>query len=288
MNYSELYGIGRQILSDAGISEAALDARLLLEFITGSDHNTLLAHPDTPVGEKNVAVYRMLIEKRADHTPLCHLTGSSEFMGIEFAVSDKVLVPRQDSECLVEEAMRYVQDGSGILDLCTGSGCLLLSLMHYKNGCCGTGTDISEAALAIAQYNGQKLEGSGALNGGEVRFVAGDLYDAISAEDRFDVIISNPPYIRSGDIDTLMPEVRDHEPHLALDGGDDGLDFYRRIAAGAGAHLNRDGMIFLEIGYDQADDVTKILSDAGFKDINTIKDYAGNDRVIVAHHTGKE
>ncbi len=284
MNYSELYGVGRQILSDAGISEAALDARLLLEFITGKDHNTLLAHPDTPVGEKDVAVYRMLLERRSDHTPLCHLTGSCEFMGIEFRVSDKVLIPRQDSECLVEEAMRYVQDGSDILDLCTGSGCLLLSLMHYKNGCRGIGVDISEEALAIAWHNGRRLEDSGDLNGGTVRFVAGDLYDALPADSKFDVIISNPPYIRTADIATLMPEVRDHEPRLALDGGDDGLTFYRRIAAGI-EHLNRDGMIFLEIGYDQAEDVATILREAGFKDIQTVKDYAGNDRVIHAGRT---
>ena len=203
-------------------------------------------------------------------------------MGIDLLVSDKVLVPRQDSECLVEEAMRYVPDGSSILDLCTGSGCLLLSLMHYKNGCKGTGVDISEDALAVARDNLAKLEEQGGLNGGEANFLAGDLYDALPGENHtFDYIISNPPYIRSADIESLAPEVRDHDPRIALDGGEDGLAFYRRIAAGAPAHLARGGMIFLEIGYDQAGAVSQILADAGFKNIEVIKDYGDNDRVVI-------
>ncbi len=282
MNYSEVYQNGERQLAAAGISEAALDARLLLEFLTGHDRNTLLAHPDTPVDDASVERYNALIEKRAEHIPLQHLTGSCEFMGIDFEVSDKVLIPRQDSECLVEEAMRYVSDGSDILDLCTGTGCLLLSLMHYKNNCRGVGVDISEDALSVAQRNADKLIAGNGLNGGKVSFAAGDLYDALSADAKFDVIISNPPYIRSDVIPTLMPEVADHEPLIALDGGQDGLAFYRRIAAGASAHLIKGGMIFFEIGYDQAEPVSAILADTGFTNIKTVKDYCGNDRVISA------
>ncbi len=282
MNYSELYRIGTQELSAAGISEAALDARLLLEFITGKDRNTLLAYPETPVSGADEQRYKLLLTKRASHVPLSYLTGECEFMGITFSVNDSVLIPRQDSECLVEEAMRYVQDGSDILDLCTGSGCLLLSLMHYKNNCRGVGVDISEEALKTAHINARKLEEDGGLNGGEVRFEHANMYDATAPDEKFDVIISNPPYIRTDVIETLMSEVRDHEPRIALDGGDDGLSFYRIIAEGAPAHLARGGMIFVEIGFDQAEDVTKILADAGFKDIQVVKDYAGNDRVVVA------
>ena len=206
-------------------------------------------------------------------------------MGIGFFVNDKVLIPRQDSECLVEEAMRYVQDGSDILDLCTGSGCLLLSLVHYKNGCRGIGVDISEAALEVAKRNLSALEESGGLNGGSVRFIAGDMFDALAGLDkRFDCIISNPPYIRSDVIPTLMPEVCDHEPRIALDGGADGLTFYRIIAECAPRYLTRDGRVFLEIGFDQAADVAQILATAGFTDIAVVKDYAGNDRVVSAKY----
>ena len=281
MNYSELYRNGVTILSDAGIPEAALDARLLLEFVTGKDMNTLYAHPDTPVSDRDEVRYRELVADRARHIPLAHLTLKCEFMGIELNVSDRVLIPRQDSECLVEEAMRYVPDGADILDLCTGSGCLLLALMHYKNNCRGIGIDISADALAVARQNARSLQESGGLNGGSVSFIEGDLYKAFGGENqRFDVIISNPPYIASDVIRTLMPEVRDHEPRTALDGGADGLDFYRRIADGASDHLVNYGRIFLEIGYDQAEAVSQILAGAGFSDIDVVRDYGGNDRVV--------
>ena len=281
MTYSELYRNGTGVLSRAGIPEAALDARLLLEFITGCDRTRLLTDPDTPVSDKDAKAYETVLSKRANHIPLQQLTGSCNFMGIDFAVNDKVLIPRQDSECLVEEAMRFAGDGSDILDLCTGSGCLLLSLMHYKNNCRG----ISVEALEIAGRNLEMLRREEGLNGGDAVFLRGDLYDALSDHDKkFDYIISNPPYIRSDVIKTLMPEVRDHEPRIALDGGDDGLEFYRRIISGAPEHLANYGMIFLEIGFDQAEDVSRILNEAGFRDISVIKDYSDNDRVISARY----
>lgn len=286
MNYRDTIRAGEDRLSSAGITEAALDARLLLEFITGHNRNTLFVYPDTPVSEEDAARYDELIEKRSKHIPLQQLTGSCEFMGIEFFVNDKVLIPRQDSECLVEEAMRYVADGSDILDLCTGSGCLLLSLMHYKNSCRGVGVDISADAISVASSNRDRLEETGGLNGGSAEFIIGDLFDPVAGR-KFDVIISNPPYIRSRDIEELMPEVRDHEPHLALDGGQDGLSFYRRIAVSAPDHLVRGGRIFLEIGYDQADDVSRILADAGFADVTVVKDYAGNNRIVMGTHSQK-
>ncbi len=286
MNYSEVYRHGTDNLSAAGISEAALDARLLLEFITGHDTNTLYAHPETEVSDEEAERYEMMIKERAAHIPLQHLTGECDFMGIGFRVSGKALVPRQDSECLVEEAMRYVEDGSRVLDLCTGTGCLLLSLMHYKNGIRGIGTDVSADALEVAAANLKMLEKDGGLNGGDARFYEGDLYDALDGiEERFDYIISNPPYIRAADIKELAPEVRDHDPYIALCGGDDGLVFYRRIAQGAPEYLNRGGMIFFEIGYDQADQVKEILAGEGFSGIEVIKDYCSRDRVVTARYS---
>ncbi|MCR5475112.1 MAG: peptide chain release factor N(5)-glutamine methyltransferase [Lachnospiraceae bacterium] len=283
MNYSGLYRNGTQILSAAGIPEAALDARLLLEFVTGSGTDAVYTHPDDPVYPDEEKKFNEMVAKRADHVPLAYLTGTCGFMGIEFKVNDSVLIPRQDSECLVEEAMIYTGDGDRILDMCTGSGCLLLSLMHYKNGCRGVGVDISEEALSVARDNARMLEEEGGLNGGSVSFLAGDMFEALKDhEGKFDIIIFNPPYIRKDVIDKLMPEVKDHEPRIALDGGPDGLDFYRGIAEAAPDHLAGGGRIFCEIGYDQAEDVAGILADAGFTDIGTVKDYAGNDRVVRA------
>ena len=285
MNYSEAYRKGTDVLTGASIPEAALDARLLLEFVTGNDTNTLYAHPDTPVSDEDAAKYEELILQRARHIPLSYITGTCSFMGVDFTVNENVLIPRQDTECLVEEAMRFVSDGSGILDLCTGSGCILLALMHYKNGCNGVGVDISASAVDVARKNAAMIDEAGGLNGGSVSFVCGDLYEPLQADGKkFDVIISNPPYIKRDVIETLMPEVRDHEPREALDGGEDGLSFYRRIAEGAPEHLVNYGMVFLEIGYDQGEAVSEILKKAGFTDINVVKDYGGNDRVITAVH----
>ncbi|MCR5687274.1 MAG: peptide chain release factor N(5)-glutamine methyltransferase [Lachnospiraceae bacterium] len=282
MNYSSAYKTGTDRLSAAGIPEAALDSRLLLEFITGCGLTDVLAHPERELTDDEAAAYERALSRRAEHVPLSYITHTCGFMGIVFRVSADVLIPRQDSECLVEEAMRYTYDGSDILDLCTGSGCLLLSLMHYKNGCRGVGVDISEEALCLARENQRLLDEDGGLNGGSAKFICGDMFDAVPSGMRFDVIISNPPYIRTGDIEGLMPEVALHEPRIALDGGPDGLMFYRKIAARSGEYLAPGGYIFLEIGYDQAGDVRMLLRDAGFSDIEVIKDYSGNDRVIKA------
>ena len=288
MNYSDTIQFGTRILEAAGISEAALDARLLLEFVTGCTYAAILTYPDTDVSGEQAALYEKYIKERASHIPYSHITGICEFMGLEFFVNEHVLIPRQDSECLVEEAMRFVFDGSEILDLCTGSGCLLISLMHYKNNCHGVGVDISEDAIAVARRNAAVRKEHAQPGEGDIDFFAGDLYDAIPGQTTsFDVIISNPPYIKSDVIPTLSPEVRDHEPVIALDGGADGLDLYRRIIDGAGSYLRKEGLIFLEIGYDQAEAVTALLADAGFSGINVVKDFGGNDRVVSARLTNK-
>ena len=320
MTYSQIYREGTEILSGADIAEAALDSRLLLEFICKTDRNTLYVNPDMPVSDNDYEEFLRLIKLRATHVPLAHIVGTRDFMGLTFKVNEHVLIPRQDTEILVEEAMRYTFDGMKVLDICTGSGCIILSLMHYKNNLDAVGIDISEAALAVAKENAKLLLDP---QRGQIAFYQGDLYEALPTPGhgdgdtvprirhgdgdtvphtghgdgdtvphtghgdgdsvlKFDVIVSNPPYIRDDVIPTLMPEVRDFDPYIALSGGCDGLDFYRKIIEGAPKYLVREGRIFLEIGHDQATDVAKLLEDAGFSDICIVKDYAGLDRVACA------
>ncbi len=281
MTYKECYLQGQEALTAAGIEEAPLDARLLLEYVCGTSRNDLLVHGDREVSEDNRKRYEDIISKRAMRIPLQHITGVQEFMGLEFRVSDKVLIPRQDTEILVEEVLRELHDGMRILDMCTGSGCILLSLLHYSNGCEGIGVDISGEALQVAEQNAEAL-----LNGRETdyRFIQGDLFEAVDG--KFDIIVSNPPYIPSQVIPTLMPEVQQYEPMLALDGSGDGLFFYRKIAEESGKYLNKGGGIYFEIGHDQAECVSNILAAAGFTEIETVKDYAGLDRVVYATYVG--
>lgn len=288
--YKDVYETGRTELEQAGIDEAALDARLLLEFVCDTDRNTLLVHGDREVSGEEGGRYRDLIGRRAAHVPLQHLTGYQEFMGLTFLVNKNVLVPRQDTEVLVEEVMKNLHDGMRILDMCTGSGCILLSLLHYSNDCAGVGVDLSGPALAVAGENYERLRGERPeMN---AVFLEGDLFEALAGngkdgsgkgtcpEEKFDIIVSNPPYIETDEILNLMPEVREHEPVTALDGGADGLVFYRRIARDAAAYLNGGGMLFFEIGCGQADSVREIMEQAGFREVQVVKDFAGLDRVV--------
>ena len=271
MNYTEAFLMGMQKLKEAEIGEAQLDARLLLEEVCGTDHNTLLCHGDREVSEAEEEQYRKALEQRAVHVPLQHLLGYQDFMGLRFQVNEHVLIPRQDTEILVEGAMRYLHDGMRILDLCTGSGCILLSLLHYSNDCEGTGVDISKEALQVAALNAELL-------GIKADFLKSDLYEKVTG--KFDLLVSNPPYIERKVIPTLMEEVREYDPYIALDGGEDGLDFYRRIIGGAQDYLERGGQILMEIGSGQAQAVSELLREAGFKEIDVCRDFAGLDRVV--------
>lgn len=272
MKYRELYEYGEMTLSGAGIAEAQLDARLLLEHVCGTNRNDMLVHGDRDIADCEKECYVTYIERRKAHEPLQHITGEQDFMGLTFQVNEHVLIPRQDTEILVEEVMRYLHDGMSILDMCTGSGCILLSLLHYSNDCSGVGADISETALEIAQKNKEELQIQGA------EFVKSDLFEAISG--KYDLIVSNPPYIPTEVIPTLMEEVRSHEPVGALDGRKDGLFFYRKIIEQASVFLTRGGILFFEIGCEQAESVKAMLETAGYKEINVVKDYAGLDRVV--------
>ena len=271
MNYRELYDFGRQKLKEAGIAEADLDARLLLEEVCATDRNDLLVHAERPVTKEQQSVFSDYIQKRRSRIPLQHILGYQEFMGLRFGVTGDVLVPRQDTETLVEEVMRELQDDLRILDLCTGSGCILLSLLRYSNHCKGTGCDVSEQALEVARSNAKAL-------GLEAEFIRSDLFENITG--KYDVIVSNPPYIPTGEIEGLMEEVRDHDPLLALDGGADGLDFYRKIIARAGDYLSCGGRLYFEIGCSQAGAVSELMRAAGYQEVKVLQDLSGLDRVV--------
>lgn len=281
MIYREVYREGSSRLEQAGIEEAVLDARFLLEYVCETDRNTLLAHGDREVTQEEYKRYQELLEKRAAHVPLQHLTGHQDFMGLDFLVNDQVLIPRQDTEILVEEVLRNLHDGMRILDMCTGSGCILLSLLQYSNDCEGVGVDLSEEALQVARANYDRLK----REKPEMKavFVKSDLFGEaaeFSGEDKFDLIVSNPPYIRTDVVEGLMPEVRDHEPRMALDGLEDGLHFYREITREAKKYLVNGGSLYYEIGYDQSEAVRDIMEQEGFTEIQVVQDYAGLDRVV--------
>lgn len=277
MEYAALYRMGVERLAAAGIEEAKLDARLLLEELCGTDRNDLLVHGDRPVTEQQENSYVNYIELRSRHIPLQHITGYQEFMGLRFKVTPDVLIPRQDTETLVEEVLKNLHDGMRILDLCTGSGCILLSLLRYSNDCVGIGADLSKKALKVAEENAGSL-------GLTAEFVQGDLFEPVTG--KFEIIVSNPPYIPSNVIPTLMEEVREHDPLMALDGKEDGLYFYREIIGQASEYLYPGGMLFLEIGCEQAGAVTELMKNAGYRDVTVCKDLAGLDRVVSGRYGG--
>ena len=276
MTYRECYEQGCRTLQAAGIEEAALDARLLLEAVCGTDHNDLLVHGEQPVAPEAEEKYLNWIRQRAEHIPLQQLTGEQGFMGLTFSVNEHVLIPRQDTEILVEEVLKELHDGMRVLDMCTGSGCILLSLLHYSNDCEGLGVDLSAEALEVAGRNVLKVLTPEKAE--HAHFLQSDLFEKV--EGKFEIIVSNPPYIASAEVEKLMPEVRDHEPRMALDGTEDGLHFYRRIIEEAGKHLVSSGMLFFEIGYDQGQAVSELMRTEGYCDVQVVQDYAGLDRVV--------
>ena len=276
MTYRECYEQGCRTLQAAGIEEAALDARLLLEAVCGTDRNDLLVHGEQPVAPEAEEKYLNWIRQRAEHIPLQQLTGEQGFMGLTFSVNEHVLIPRQDTEILVEEVLKELHDGMRVLDMCTGYGRILLSLLHYSNDCEGLGVDLSAEALEVAGRNVLKVLTPEKAE--HAHFLQSDLFEKV--EGKFEIIVSNPPYIASAEVDRLMPEVRDHEPRMALDGTEDGLYFYRRIIEEAGKHLVSSGMLFFEIGYDQGQAVSELMRTEGYCEVQVVQDYAGLDRVV--------
>ena len=272
-----LYQSGTEKLEKAGIREAKLDAWYLLEYKTGISRAVFLADPDREVEEEKAESYQKDICTRARRIPLQHITGSQEFMGYEFLVNEHVLIPRQDTENLVEEALKVIRPDMHVLDMCTGSGCIPISLLKYAaerkhiTGGKAVGADISADALEVAKKNAQRLKVP-------VIWVQSDIFENVS--ESFDLIVSNPPYIRTEVIQGLEDEVKLHDPWIALDGHEDGLYFYRRIVSESISHLNDGAWLMFEIGHDQAEDVSKLMKNAGFCNIYVKKDLAGLDRVV--------
>ena len=225
----------------------------------------------TGVMKEQLSEYEIALRKRAEHVPLQYIVGEAEFMGLKFKVNSNVLIPRQDTETLVEEALRVAKPGMRVLDLCTGSGCIIISLAKNVADISCTGSDISKQALLVAKENAK-------ANEVEVEWERSDLFENISGT--FDLIVSNPPYIPTGEIPGLMPEVRDFEPVDALDGKEDGLYFYRIITEKSPEYLTSDGYLYFEIGYDQGEAVSAMMRQCGYTQVEVIKDLAGNDRVV--------
>lgn len=272
MTYKETIDLGIRILELAGIEEAENDAWLLLSKECKMDRTAYYMHMKDEILPEQLNEYKGLIKKRAERVPLQYITGEQEFMGLTFHVNSNVLIPRQDTETLVEEAIKLVEPGMSILDMCTGSGCIIISILKKCSGIQGTGSDISKQALNVAKENAK-------LNNVAVDFERSDMFENLS--DKYDMIVSNPPYIRSDVVPTLMPEVCEFEPLDALDGHEDGLYFYRKIIKECKSFLKEEGKILFEIGNDQGQAVSDMLTYAGFRNVGVIKDLAHNDRVVV-------
>ncbi len=279
MTLKEAYEYGQQQLNKAHIAEATLDAWYLLEFVTGISRTKYFLCMQEEMSQEQEETYRNHIATRATHIPLQHITGVQEFMGLEFEVNSHVLIPRQDTEVLVEEVMKIVEPDMEILDMCTGSGCILISLLKLGKNGRGMGVDISGEALAVAKANAKR-------HGVHATFLQSDLFARVT--ETYDIIVSNPPYIPTKVIEELAEEVKFHDPYLALDGKEDGLFFYRSIVKESPNYLKKNGKLYFEIGHDQGEAVVQLMKDAGFTDVTLKKDLAGLDRVVFGVYSEKD
>ena len=300
----ELLNIGKEKLESTGNEYAKYERKVLLEEVLGCNYMFMLMNPDEEVSVEKEEAYLHLIEERCKHYPLQYLLGCAHFMDYTFVVNENVLIPRNDTEILVETAseilgsvlqgkdfekcentdfelpMENNKDTANVdkiykvLDLCCGSGCIGISLKLYHNDIDLTLSDVSQGALEVTKQNLERHEV-------QAKVVCDNLFAGITEQQ--DMIVSNPPYIESKVIDTLMPEVKEYEPMLALDGGEDGLDFYNQIIEEAPSHLNAGGWLLFEIGYNQGKSVSQKMMELGFKDVQVKKDYAGLDRVVYGH-----
>ena len=304
LQVKEIIKIAEKQMADAGVRDAQIDAKELFAYMMDYDKVGMMMHWQDMLQDNQCEAYFDLVAERASRIPLQHIIGTQEFMGHTFKVNSDVLIPRQDTETMVEDAIELlgkgtlrsgnyndgirVKDNPDILDLCCGSGAIGISLAKEFPKASVVCSDISKKALALATENAK------ANSAKNVKFVESDMLSAAYFNGKlksrkFDLIISNPPYIQSAVIETLEPEVKDHEPRIALDGGEDGLDFYRQIASDAASHLKKNGILMMEIGYDQRDEVKNLLAETGaYEKIVGLTDLAGLDRIVVARKKPEE
>lgn len=292
MTYRELLTEGVKHLCENEISEYENNAWLLFEYTFDMPrHQYFMKMNDAILDDKAIETYRAHIKKRATHYPVQYITGTQDFMGMTFFVNENVLIPRQDTEILVENVLKLIDlvktdKTISVLDMCTGSGCIAISISKLLNVDV-TAVDISAKALEMAKNNAKNLGAD------KVKFIQSNLFEKINMNNgvehsqRYDIIVSNPPYIPSKVVDGLMPEVLEYEPRLALDGTEDGLEFYRRITEQSLQYISEDGWLCYEIGCEQGKDVTRIMLDNGYEDVKVIKDLAGLDRVVIARMNKK-
>lgn len=285
MTYQEAMAEATARLETQEVPEAALQAKYLLWHITHMNGAAWLMRRGESISREELEQYEALVTRRCTREPLQQITGEQEFMGLPFLVTKDVLIPRQDTEHLVMLALERCK-GARVLDMCTGSGCIAVSLAVLGAPAEVTAVDVSPAALRVAEENARRLEA-------KVHFVLSDMFENMAGQ--YDMIVSNPPYIPPEQLRELMPEVRNYEPHLALYGGEDGLDFYRILTKEAKRFLRsgeqavstgetgRGGYLMVEIGYDQGESVSALFREAGFTEVCVHKDYAGLDRVVTGH-----
>lgn len=273
-SYSFLRKKLEKMFTEEGIDELA-DIDWIMVEVTGKQRSML---PFIEYSEEDIQKIMEIAKKRAEHIPLGYILGKSYFFGREFKTNSSVLIPRLDTEVLIEQIVKEIkefqekkQTRAKVLDIGTGSGAIAITIQK-ETGADVTAVDVSSKALAVAKENAKNLKA-------DVLFLESDLFENVCGK-KFDFIVSNPPYIESAVIESLSPEVRDNEPILALDGGEDGLEFYRKIVLQAPKHLNKNGKLYFEIGYNQAEAVKKLMQN-DFKKLQVVRDYSDNDRVVL-------
>jgi release factor glutamine methyltransferase len=283
LQIKEILKVAENILSNAGDADAKKDAEILLRHVLHYDQQKLFMNWAKEVDDDHSESFLAAVQRRAEGEPTQYVTGLAPFMDYEFAVDARVLIPRGDTETLVREVLEYIKSGKvkTVLDLCTGSGVIAVSLAKKNSSLKITASDVSKDALAAAAANALKFSISG-----HIKFIESDLFAGFKTGftgQKFDLIVSNPPYIRSDVLPGLQREIREHEPLIALDGGADGLDFYRRIITEAPTYMKKTGVLFLEIGHDQAAQVSALIDETGlFGEVKIVRDIAGLDRVAWA------
>jgi len=263
-------------LRDAGIETFSIDAELIMMETTGFSRVELITKDDYTLNEEQELNFNNMLEKRLKSEPMAYILNRQEFMGLDFYVDENVLIPRTDTEVLVEACLEYISNGDKVLDMCTGSGAIAVSLAYFNRNVEIAAVDISHTALEIAKKNAKQ---NGVLD--RINFIKSGMFAGLEKSVKMDMIVSNPPYIETEEINKLLPNVKDYEPTLALDGGIDGLDFYKILASEGKNFLVENGFVLLEIGYNQKETVTDIFTKEGYEFLECRKDLGQLDRVLI-------